>query len=118
MHGFSSIRELPMVGETTSLKYPVEALPLAGVRVLDFTGSLGVYCGKLLADIGGDVIKVELPRGDDLRSSHPFGTVPHRGPTDFSSPTTTTTSGGSHLIGLAKKRSRCLRSYRPSRTSC
>jgi len=61
-----------MVGETTSLKYPVEALPLAGVRVLDFTGSLGVYCGKLLADVGCDVIKVELPRGDDLRRRPPF----------------------------------------------
>ena len=47
-------------------------LPLAGVRVLDLTDRTGVYCGKLLADIGADVIKVELPAGDDLRAKPPF----------------------------------------------
>ena len=46
--------------------------PLTGIRVLDLSGDLGVYCGKLLADVGADVIKVEPPGGDSMRSVGPF----------------------------------------------
>ena len=44
-------------------------LPLDGVRVADFTQALsGPYCTMLLADLGADVVKVEMPgRGDDSR---------------------------------------------------
>lgn len=49
-----------------------DELPLSGTRVLDFTDTVGVYCGKLLADVGADVIKVELPGGDKLRSRPPL----------------------------------------------
>jgi len=45
--------------------------PLAGVRVLDVSGRTGAYCGKILADLGADVVKVELPTGDRLRSTPP-----------------------------------------------
>ena len=46
--------------------------PLTGVRVLDVSGRLGAYCSKVLADLGADVVKVELPTGDRMRSQPPF----------------------------------------------
>ncbi len=45
---------------------------LDGVRVLDLTSELGHYAGKLLADLGADVIKVEPPGGDPARGLPPF----------------------------------------------
>ena len=53
---------------------------LAGVRVVEFGQGVAVpYCGKLLADFGAEVIKVEWPQGGDLTRQHgPFpGDVPH-----------------------------------------
>ncbi|MFH0850066.1 MAG: CoA transferase, partial [Candidatus Bathyarchaeota archaeon] len=45
-----------------------------GVRVLDMSRVLaGPFCGMLLADIGADVIKLEVPgTGDDSREFPPF----------------------------------------------
>ena len=37
---------------------------LAPYRVLDLTGPLGYVCGKVLADLGADVVKIEPPGGD------------------------------------------------------
>ena len=48
------------------------ALPLGGFRVLDLAGPMGVYCGKLMADMGSEVIKVEPPSGDPMRDIGPF----------------------------------------------
>jgi crotonobetainyl-CoA:carnitine CoA-transferase CaiB-like acyl-CoA transferase len=43
--------------------------PLSSLRVVEFaTGIAGPYCGKLFADAGADVIKVEPTGGDPLRS--------------------------------------------------
>src|SRR5205814_7242599 len=42
---------------------------LHGVRVVDRTQQIaGPYCTKLLADAGADVVKVEPPAGDSLRT--------------------------------------------------
>ncbi|HSF31457.1 MAG TPA: CoA transferase [Candidatus Tectomicrobia bacterium] len=47
-------------------------------RVLDLTHTIGWTCGKLLADLGADVIKIEPPGGDLERRIGPFyGDVPH-----------------------------------------
>src|SRR5262249_49496541 len=40
---------------------------LAPYRVLDLTDESGFSCGKILADLGADVIKVEPPGGDATR---------------------------------------------------
>ena len=49
-----------------------EQQPLTGYRVLDLSGPMGVYCGKLMADMGADVIKAEPPGGDPMRRNGPF----------------------------------------------
>jgi crotonobetainyl-CoA:carnitine CoA-transferase CaiB-like acyl-CoA transferase len=41
---------------------------LSGIRVVELAeGVAGGYCGKLFADLGADVVKVETPAGDELR---------------------------------------------------
>ena len=41
--------------------------PLAGLKVLDFSGLLpGPYASMLLADLGAEVVRVEAPERDDL----------------------------------------------------
>ena len=46
--------------------------PLAGLRVIEHCHELGQYAGKLLADMGADVIKVEPPGGSRARAVGPF----------------------------------------------
>jgi crotonobetainyl-CoA:carnitine CoA-transferase CaiB-like acyl-CoA transferase len=41
-------------------------------RVLDLADEKGAYCGKLLGDLGAEVIKVEPPCGDKMRFRGPF----------------------------------------------
>jgi benzylsuccinate CoA-transferase BbsE subunit len=46
--------------------------PLEGLKVLELTGALGQLAGKLLADMGADVVKVEPPEGSGARGIGPF----------------------------------------------
>jgi crotonobetainyl-CoA:carnitine CoA-transferase CaiB-like acyl-CoA transferase len=46
-------------------------LPLAGVRVLDLTEGPGEMCGRLLADLGADVLLIEPPGGMASRRAEP-----------------------------------------------
>lgn len=51
---------------------------LSRYRVLDLTDEKGLLCGKLFADLGADVIKIERPGGDPARNIGPFyNDVPH-----------------------------------------
>jgi crotonobetainyl-CoA:carnitine CoA-transferase CaiB-like acyl-CoA transferase len=45
---------------------------LAGYRILDLTSEPGFLAGKLLGDLGAEVIKVEPPGGDAARRRGPF----------------------------------------------
>ena len=71
------------------------AQALAGFRVLEDGGGIAAaYAGKLLADLGADVIKVEPPEGDAVRRRGPFpGDAPDR------------ELGGLHLFLDTNKRS-------------
>ena len=45
---------------------------LPSLRVLDLTDEKGFLCGKILGDMGADVIKIERPGGDPSRNIGPF----------------------------------------------
>ena len=45
---------------------------LGGIRILDLAGAEGQFCGRVLADLGAEVIKVEPPGGDPARTTAPL----------------------------------------------
>ena len=51
---------------------PISNGPLAPFRVLDLTNELGHLAGRMLAELGADVIKFEPPEGDPARWNRPF----------------------------------------------
>lgn len=51
--------------------------PLAGIRVLDSADHRGELCGRLLADLGAEVVRIEPPSGAPSRQLPPF--APNRG---------------------------------------
>ncbi len=55
--------------------YPREGAapaPLLGIRVLDLATPLGEMAGRILADLGAEVIKIEPPEGCEARHMGPF----------------------------------------------
>ncbi len=51
---------------------PTRSALMAGYRVLDLSDEKGMLCGKMFADMGAEVIKIEPPGGDTARSLPPF----------------------------------------------
>lgn len=51
------------------------ASALNGLRVLDLSGEAAALTGRILADLGADVVLVEPPDGSrsPLRTAHAFG---------------------------------------------
>jgi len=45
---------------------------LGDIRIIDLADQKGIYCTKLLADLGADTIKIEKPGGDPTRHIGPF----------------------------------------------
>lgn len=45
---------------------------LEGCRALDLTSNEAQLCGRILSDLGADVIRVERPGGDPCRNTGPF----------------------------------------------
>ena len=72
--------------------------PLSDLKVLDLAGPIGVYCAKLMADLGADVVRIEPPKGDSMREIGPFlMTTPTRKRASTGG-TSTPVNGGSRWI--------------------
>ncbi|TWG90164.1 benzylsuccinate CoA-transferase BbsE subunit [Mesorhizobium sp. J18] len=54
-----------------ALRKPKQPQPYDGMRILDLTHRYGVYAGKLFADLGAEVIRVEPPDGLPDRAALP-----------------------------------------------
>jgi crotonobetainyl-CoA:carnitine CoA-transferase CaiB-like acyl-CoA transferase len=56
----------------------MDTLALSGLRVLDLSDETGHLAGRILADLGAEVLKLEPPGGDPTRQRGPFiGGEPH-----------------------------------------
>ena len=52
--------------------------PLTGLKILELADQTGQFCGKLLGDLGADVVKIEPPGGEPNRNVGPFlDDLPH-----------------------------------------
>ena len=54
------------------MTHPQSEMLVSPYRVLDLTDECGLLCGKILADMGADVVQVEHPAGNTARRIAPF----------------------------------------------
>jgi crotonobetainyl-CoA:carnitine CoA-transferase CaiB-like acyl-CoA transferase len=99
---------------------------LNGLRVLDLTDYRAQLCGRLLADMGADVIKIEPPGGDPARRIGPFvDDAPHPDRSLFFwfynlnkrsiTLDLTQQQGAEILLALAKSADLIIESFKPDR---
>jgi benzylsuccinate CoA-transferase BbsE subunit len=73
---FSRPRSWPTLADGPTIETPVPLAhptgPLSGYRVLDLADEKGQLCGRLMGELGADVIKIEPPAGDPTRLNGPF----------------------------------------------
>ena len=81
-------------------------------RVLDLTGPLGSLCGKILGDLGADVIKVEPPAGDPGRRS-PLAWLANNANKRGITLDLTSQAGQALFLRLARKADFVLESFAP-----
>ena len=62
---------------------PAAAAALTGIRVLDLTTNYAAYAGRLLADLGADVVRLEPPEGSPVRDLAPCQPGPAGEPLSF-----------------------------------
>ncbi|WP_264073129.1 CoA transferase, partial [Mycolicibacter minnesotensis] len=66
--------------EVQGLSEDAAPTPLHDLRVLEISDRIaGAYCGKLLTDVGADVVKVEPAAGDPFRRFTTTGAAPADG---------------------------------------
>ncbi len=76
---------------------------LEGIRILDLADRSGALTGRILADLGAEVILVEPPEGNSIRGLAPF--LPGEGDGGQSSGDTNADRSYAHLYYSANKRS-------------
>ncbi|MCZ6657924.1 MAG: CoA transferase [Gammaproteobacteria bacterium] len=54
-------------------------MPLSAIRVIDLADHRGEFAGRILADLGAEVIVIEPPQGSDSRRRPPFDNRPPLG---------------------------------------
>ena len=99
---------------------PTTHSPLEDLRVLDLTDARGDLCGRLLGDLGADVLRIEPPVGAGSRTLPPFG--PDGTSLHFAYRNTnkrsavldiTTPAGRAELLDLVSRADVLVESFRP-----
>jgi benzylsuccinate CoA-transferase BbsE subunit len=70
--GGFSMGDDPIRGDSGPMQKNSTRSLLSAYRVIDLCDDKGMFAGKILADMGADVIKVERPGGDPARQRGPF----------------------------------------------
>ncbi len=95
----------------------MDALPLSGVRIMEMTNVIaGPVAGRLLADLGADMIKFESPDGDISRPAGGAGFISYNAGKRAISVNTRTDDGKEIARGLASVSDAILANMRPGAT--
>ena len=114
-----SSRSFPREGEFTAGDAPdtEAALPLSGARIMEMTNVIaGPVAGRLLADLGADVVKFESPDGDISRPAGGAGFIAFNAGKRAMSVNTRTDEGREIARRLASVSDAILANMRPGAT--